>query len=886
MKTTRISLLVGVAIAWSAPTGLAQCGGQWLRTTDEAGLRGQSRVHAVAVLDTAPFDTLVLGGQLNQIIDGVQYFSVVGNDGLRWVPFGSLPRSVNSLLSNIGLYAGIDYEPGPEQPLSTVLRWQGSDWVPLGTLNGATHALTRFNGALYAGGDFTLADGQPVQHIARWSGVAWEPLTGGGTDSPVRALTVYNGRLIAGGDFSLAGGAPAANIAQWDGVSWSPLGSGTNGLVRALTTHGTDLVAAGHFTQAGGQSALRIARWSGSSWSAYGSGFNNRVWAVQTINGDLHAGGQFTASAGQPLSRIARWNAATSLWEPLDAGMDDIVAALGEFENAVVAGGYFDHADGLAVRAVAQFWASSWEALGGGFRGFSPGGYGSRGIVKSLATVDGQPRAGGGFSAADGRSAHSLAVWNGLDWQEITGGAQREGRLGRVAALGAIDRGGIPPSTLLIVGGRFDRVGGDRGERFSVEAANIAVYSRVFGNPDWDALGAGLPDGWVSAVAAYDGQIYAGGNYVDSDGYAQQGFLARWDGVHWTDLGHFRDGSTGDVWALREFDGRLCIGGRFDEINGQPVSYNTAQWNGSTFQSMGAGLAGREVKALALHGGGLVAGGDFGISGDLEVANIARWNGNAWTPLGDGIPHSSGTPTYVNALAVYNGSIIAGGYFSQAGTQACRNIARWNGVVWQPLGPGLNDQVEALCVSDGELYAGGNFTRAGGIVAHRWARWTDTNIPWIAIQPLSQSQTQPCGGAFSASVTVAMGYDSVTYRWRRNGVRLTDGVSASGSTISGADSPQLTITNLRGGDPGSYTVLVSNACGSVISRPVVLAVRGVCVGDLNVDGQVDLSDLAFELSNFGCTGDCEPLHGDLDEDGQVTVADVATLLANLGTVFP
>lgn len=54
-----------------------------------------------------------------------------------------------------------------------------------------------------------------------------------------------------------------------------------------------------------------------------------------------------------------------------------------------------------------------------------------------------------------------------------------------------------------------------------------------------------------------------------------------------------------------------------------------------------------------------------------------------------------------------------------------------------------------------------------------------------------------------------------------------------------------------------------------------------CVGDLNNDGSVGLSDLAILLANFGGAGG--PAQGDVNNDGQITLSDLAALLAVFGT---
>jgi hypothetical protein len=52
-----------------------------------------------------------------------------------------------------------------------------------------------------------------------------------------------------------------------------------------------------------------------------------------------------------------------------------------------------------------------------------------------------------------------------------------------------------------------------------------------------------------------------------------------------------------------------------------------------------------------------------------------------------------------------------------------------------------------------------------------------------------------------------------------------------------------------------------------------------CIGDLDGDGDTDLNDLAFLLSDYGCTSGCA---GDLDGDDDTDLSDLALLLADYG----
>jgi len=76
--------------------------------------------------------------------------------------------------------------------------------------------------------------------------------------------------------------------------------------------------------------------------------------------------------------------------------------------------------------------------------------------------------------------------------------------------------------------------------------------------------------------------------------------------------------------------------------------------------------------------------------------------------------------------------------------------------------------------------------------------------------------------------------------------------------------------------------------GSVVEAGVdafvvsTLACEDACFGDLNGDNEVNLSDLAALLGNYGMTG-AEYEDGDLDGDGDVDLPDLAALLGVYGT---
>lgn len=77
---------------------------------------------------------------------------------------------------------------------------------------------------------------------------------------------------------------------------------------------------------------------------------------------------------------------------------------------------------------------------------------------------------------------------------------------------------------------------------------------------------------------------------------------------------------------------------------------------------------------------------------------------------------------------------------------------------------------------------------------------------------------------------------------------------------------------------------VSNGSLDVVygAVPCWIAAPAPCIGDLNGDSAVDLTDLAFLLSDFDCSGGgCS---GDVDGDGDTDLTDLAFLLAAFDTI--
>jgi len=171
---------------------------------------------------------------------------------------------------------------------------------------------------------------------------------------------------------------------------------------------------------------------------------------------------------------------------------------------------------------------------------------------------------------------------------------------------------------------------------------------------------------------------------------------------------------------------------------------------------------------------------------------------------------------------------------------------------WQMDGMNLEDggQFEGatsniLTISDLQLTNGGTYTvtvtNVIGSVTSSNAVLSLTNVPpAITLQPTNQTASV---GSDVTFVVLATGTSPLIYQWQMDGTNLEDG-----GPFNGAVSNVLTISDVQLTNGGTYTVVVTNIAGSVISSNAVLT-----VGSLGFANIVAAGDGSFVLSGIGGT---------------------------------
>jgi len=102
-------------------------------------------------------------------------------------------------------------------------------------------------------------------------------------------------------------------------------------------------------------------------------------------------------------------------------------------------------------------------------------------------------------------------------------------------------------------------------------------------------------------------------------------------------------------------------------------------------------------------------------------------------------------------------------------------------------------------------------TNSAGSVTSSGAVLTVNSSPSFTIQPVGQTVTAGDSVTFTAS---ASGSPAPTFQWKRNG-----------SAISGATAASYALSNVTSANAGSYTVVATNAAGSVTSATAALTVN-------------------------------------------------------------
>ncbi len=377
----------------------------------------------------------------------------------------------------------------------------------------------------------------------------------------------------------------------------------------------------------------------------------------------------------------------------------------------------------------------------------------------------------------------------------------------------------------LYVGGQFTNAGG------IAAADRVAVWN----GSAWAAVGAGLTNGSVNAIAVDGTKVYVGGAFVNAGGDANADNLAVWDGTGWHAVG--ATSIIGPVWALTIVGGQLIVGGGFRDVNGIAAADGVAAFGlsgggWSAIADANGDITGT-VFALAPDGaGGAWVGGYFADIDGISTADyVAHWTGGTtWTDLGGFALNGT-----VRALAASGSGVIVAGDFTNAGAVSeADKIARFDGASWSALGSTseFGDGAASIygVATDGPrtiavgafLNAGGN-PRADGVAIFNGTTWSNlgTNAAGTGGPATSLRVAAVVGKlAYVGGLDTRIGGSArnvciASFRLRQPDATIrTTGSTLGGNTYNATGSRQSLSLSVRRGATGTFTIRVGNDGGT------------------------------------------------------------------------
>ena len=268
----------------------------------------------------------------------------------------------------------------------------------------------------------------------------------------------------------------------------------------------------------------------------------------------------------------------------------------------------------------------------------------------------------------------------------------------------------------------------------------------------------------------------------------------------------FKITPTGTLATLHSFnggtDGAYPAGSLIQGVDGK--------FYGTTFQGGTNGSDGTVFKMAA--NGTVTILHQFGAGDGANPAAglVQGWDGNLY-----GTTETSGVGGYGTAFKITTNGVLTT-------------------LVWFNWSNGAYPEAPLIQTVDGNFYG---TTYYGGASSYGTVfRLTGPMPPRVVVQPTNQTVYTEMNVTFNV---VATGSASLLYQWCLNGTNLADGGNLTGSGTS-----LLAINNVSTANAGTYSVVVSNAYGSVTSTGAVLTVllppiiSGVIC---NMDGSMTLN---------------------------------------------
>lgn len=675
------------------------------------------------------------------------------------------------------------------------------------------------------------AAGLPLGDLAFWDGGRWNSLFNHPTLGPApdgrTDLAVHNGRLVVLSPGLYNTGLPTMiRLAAFDGTDWSVFGAEPSQWTQARRVVSTSegLFVIGDFLRLGA-SYGHVARWDGSAWSHVGNGYwstgANSPAAVASHGGWTYIGGWRAAEDATPRATLTRHGQQGS--EVVGGGLNGEVGHLAALDDVLYVAGGFTEAGGVATPGG----IAAWDGAVWNDAAFpDPGSQ-----ILQMERVAGRL-----VVVARSNDRLSTFEYDGAEWMRTF-----EGSYGG-APTRVVEYEGVP----VLLGAGY------MGERFVAHASAYREGAWVGLNPGTDTQ--------IARLLSDDDGLVAVGAMRQLEGVPVD-CIARLTADGWEAFPPLT-GDSGELHDATLWDGELVAAGSHVPQDRPELAY-VVRWDGAAWQAIGAGYGAGPARCVTATRDGLFVGARDG---------VAQFDGEMWSIIGE-VASASDMP--VRSLTMHDGELVAGGVFTAIGGVSARNVARWDGTHWQPLGAGLDGSVWSLVNWQGRLLAGGSFVLPGwggtGVVEWNGSQWTPfeggTDGAVYALNVIDEGLL--VSGAFTHAGGVGAEHAAIFdgERWRDSGLAPGD-CGTIRTAINDGDGLAI------GGDFGRIA-----ESGAAFFARVTLP----CPADYTCDGQVDVMDLLAFLSDFSaCDQQSAPCgeagDADVNGDGIVDVLDFLEFL--------
>ena len=375
-------------------------------------------------------------------------------------------------------------------------------------------------------------------------------------------------------------------------------------------------------------------------------------------------------------------------------------------------------------------------------------------------------------------------------------------RVGRVLVDGSLDTNfnagadapveslAVQPDGRILVGGGFSTLNGQPCHRLGRLNANGTFDPSFNPGPNGDVL---------SLAVQPDGKILAGGSFTSLDGQPRN-FIGRLDSNGSLDAS-FNPIADNSINCLAPgTDGRVVVGGAFGTLGGVPLN-GLGRLNPNGTPDLTFAPGGGPVNALAIQkDGGVIVGGAFSLLAGQSRSSLGRLP--ATDPATESLSFDNSSVTWLRA---------------GVGTEVWRATFEFstNGFAWAAFGDGSRIaggwQLIGLSIPSNSIVRTRGFAVGGN-----WFVETVAGLPVLTSQPVGLTNNATSTASFSVA---AYGGTPLNYQWLKNGVNLSGGVN-----ISGTHTAALTLASVLGADVGGYSVILSNATGSITSLVASLTV--------------------------------------------------------------